>query len=279
MKCNVVIVLALAWALSGCSLGLGGADEQAPKADEPETAAEPPSEGAPAAGGDPIKVTHIDPVAPTVAPVAVAASRIESKPQSTVLERFTTLARLRDAGLISPAEYAERRGANLGALMPLTGPAPSAALTRPAPPAEDVIGRLRTIGAFRAAGALSDAEFAAERIAILDALMPATGGGAPFVAPAPGIAATPTRGRTPVDDLIERTAMMEMAGPATPPQFLVIRLQNALMAIDYDPGPIDGIMGPKTRRAIRAFQTARGLPVTGKQTSELLHELEQAGAD
>ncbi len=67
--------------------------------------------------------------------------------------------------------------------------------------------------------------------------------------------------------------------PAAPSRLLVIRIQNALAAIDYDPGPIDGIMGPRTRRAIRAFEAARKLPVTGKSSPELLREIEQAGAE
>ncbi len=67
--------------------------------------------------------------------------------------------------------------------------------------------------------------------------------------------------------------------PAAPSRLLVIRIQNAVAAIDHDPGPIDGIMGPKTRRAIRAFEAARKLPVTGKSSPELLREIEQAGAE
>jgi hypothetical protein len=40
--------------------------------------------------------------------------------------------------------------------------------------------------------------------------------------------------------------------------------QQKLKDAGYDPGPIDGIVGPKTRAAIRGFQQAKGLPVTGK---------------
>ena len=125
-----------------------------------------------------------------------------------VLDRFTTLARLRDAGLISRDEYEKRRGANLGALAPLTGPPPSPVLARPALPTRDVIERLRTITAFRAVGALNEAEFATERTAILDALMPATGGPKRLAAVLPG-AAGPGDG--------ERAALMARAGPASPP--------------------------------------------------------------
>jgi peptidoglycan hydrolase-like protein with peptidoglycan-binding domain len=39
--------------------------------------------------------------------------------------------------------------------------------------------------------------------------------------------------------------------------------QIALRDAGYEPGRIDGIMGPKTQAAIREFQTSRGLPQTG----------------
>lgn len=39
--------------------------------------------------------------------------------------------------------------------------------------------------------------------------------------------------------------------------------QAALRAAGFDPGPIDGIIGPRTRAAIRAYQQANGLTVDG----------------
>jgi peptidoglycan hydrolase-like protein with peptidoglycan-binding domain len=51
------------------------------------------------------------------------------------------------------------------------------------------------------------------------------------------------------------------------------KLQEALKAKGHDPGPIDGIMGPKTRAALKAFQEASGITATGKlddQTAEKL---------
>lgn len=44
----------------------------------------------------------------------------------------------------------------------------------------------------------------------------------------------------------------------------VAQTQRALTELGYDPGPIDGQMGGKTRAAIEAFQASRGYPVTGK---------------
>ena len=40
-------------------------------------------------------------------------------------------------------------------------------------------------------------------------------------------------------------------------------LQEALKALGHDPGPVDGVFGAKTERAIRAFQQARGIAVDG----------------
>ncbi|MDB5097209.1 MAG: penicillin-resistant DD-carboxypeptidase [Cyanobacteria bacterium RYN_339] len=43
----------------------------------------------------------------------------------------------------------------------------------------------------------------------------------------------------------------------------VTDLQHALRSAGFDPGPIDGQMGPRTDAAIRAFQHSRGLKVDG----------------
>lgn len=41
------------------------------------------------------------------------------------------------------------------------------------------------------------------------------------------------------------------------------RIQRHLMEKGHDPGPIDGIMGPKTRAALRSFQRAHVLKANG----------------
>jgi peptidoglycan hydrolase-like protein with peptidoglycan-binding domain/tellurite resistance protein len=41
------------------------------------------------------------------------------------------------------------------------------------------------------------------------------------------------------------------------------RVQQALQALGYEVGPIDGIMGPRTSTAIEEYQRKSGLPVTG----------------
>lgn len=43
-------------------------------------------------------------------------------------------------------------------------------------------------------------------------------------------------------------------------------IQRMLRGLGYQPGPIDGILGPRTREAIRAFETESGLQPTGEAT-------------
>jgi peptidoglycan hydrolase-like protein with peptidoglycan-binding domain len=49
--------------------------------------------------------------------------------------------------------------------------------------------------------------------------------------------------------------------------------QIALRDAGYEPGSIDGKMGPRTRAAIRQFQTSRGLPQTGTLDETTQHQL------
>ena len=48
----------------------------------------------------------------------------------------------------------------------------------------------------------------------------------------------------------------------------VAQTQRALAGLGYNPGPVDGQMGGKTRNAIMAFQRDRGYPATGALTPE-----------
>lgn len=53
----------------------------------------------------------------------------------------------------------------------------------------------------------------------------------------------------------------------------VRRAQVRLSALGYDPGPIDGTVGPRTRAAISVYEKDRELPVTAAVTPELLQRL------
>jgi murein L,D-transpeptidase YcbB/YkuD len=39
--------------------------------------------------------------------------------------------------------------------------------------------------------------------------------------------------------------------------------QQALKEQGFDPGPVDGMIGPRTREALKSFQTSNGLETTG----------------
>jgi len=56
----------------------------------------------------------------------------------------------------------------------------------------------------------------------------------------------------------------------------VLALQERLAALGHPPGPADGVFGPQTEAALRAFQSGRGLPVTGTLDEAGLQALEQA---
>jgi peptidoglycan hydrolase-like protein with peptidoglycan-binding domain len=49
--------------------------------------------------------------------------------------------------------------------------------------------------------------------------------------------------------------------------------QEALKAKGYDPGPIDGAMGPRTRAAVRNLQKAEGLRATGRLDADTRSKL------
>jgi S1-C subfamily serine protease len=50
---------------------------------------------------------------------------------------------------------------------------------------------------------------------------------------------------------------------------MVKRIQVELSGLGYDPGPADGVFGPRTEEAIRSFQSDNKLPPTGKPSAEL----------
>jgi peptidoglycan hydrolase-like protein with peptidoglycan-binding domain len=51
------------------------------------------------------------------------------------------------------------------------------------------------------------------------------------------------------------------------------QMQQALKESGYDPGPIDGVQGPQTTAALRAYQKAEGIEVTGRADTDTLGKL------
>lgn len=67
------------------------------------------------------------------------------------------------------------------------------------------------------------------------------------------------------------------ASVSADPRELVMNAQKLLARRGFDPGTPDGQIGPRTREAVRAFQQANGLPVTGAISQDLVKAL--AGED
>lgn len=55
---------------------------------------------------------------------------------------------------------------------------------------------------------------------------------------------------------------------------LLRKIQTGLIRLNYNPGPADGLFGPKTEAAIKAFQTKTGLDPNGRPTQALLNRIE-----
>lgn len=124
---------------------------------------------------------------------------------SNTISRFSTLRSLKEQGLLTVAEYDQRRQTNIGALLPLTSPPPAAGLERSVPSTEQISGRLRAIGRALEMRAISVSQHAAERAMILDAMMPS----APVVVANPGV---PPRGLMQAADSVRRLEQLKNTG-------------------------------------------------------------------
>ena len=105
-------------------------------------------------------------------PTAPSSADLGMSDDANVIIRFQTLQRLLDEGLITRDEYNERRGANLGALLPYSAPSPATGVGRPAPGSEQLVMRLRYLALAYEEKSITAREQVAERGVILDALLP-----------------------------------------------------------------------------------------------------------
>ena len=69
----------------------------------------------------------------------------------------------------------------------------------------------------------------------------------------------------------DRSAAAEPHQPTR--QELIQKTQSMLAQLGYDPGPADGVPGPRTRDAVMDFQRKAGMPVTGEIDAALLKQL------
>jgi peptidoglycan hydrolase-like protein with peptidoglycan-binding domain len=69
-------------------------------------------------------------------------------------------------------------------------------------------------------------------------------------------------------------ALTVIGAPAQTPADIELA-QKALKLRGHDPGPIDGISGPRTSAALKAYQQAQGLEATGKLDDATLGKLSE----
>ena len=69
--------------------------------------------------------------------------------------------------------------------------------------------------------------------------------------------------------------MRTSSGPQKENVALVSRAQALLNKLGYDAGSADGVMGERTRAAIRSFERKTGLNETGDVTIPLVTQLER----
>ena len=75
-----------------------------------------------------------------------------------------------------------------------------------------------------------------------------------------------------------RQGLMLPQGQQNQPNAVIIEAQQALTDLGYRPMGIDGKAGPGTERALRKFQKASGLPITGKLDNETITQLAASSA-
>lgn len=76
----------------------------------------------------------------------------------------------------------------------------------------------------------------------------------------------------PATDTVQTASLSEEVGDA-----LVKRVQAALRAFGNDDIEIDGVAGPRTRAAIREFQSLFGLPETGEPDGDVYAKMREIG--
>ncbi len=79
----------------------------------------------------------------------------------------------------------------------------------------------------------------------------------------------------------EATEPVEAADAAVPKptRETILAAQKLLAGLGYEPGPLDGLDGPKTRDAVRRYQADAGLLSNGRVTKDLVEKLSEMDRD
>ena len=152
------------------------------------------------------------PTEPVLMPRATRAgprpATMISAEDKNIIERFETLKKLMDQGLITKPEFNARRKANLGALLYLTQQPPAVGLKRSVPSAAQITQRLNAIRRALEMRAITDRQHGAERNTIIEGVLPVS----------PRVKANPRpapKGLLASADAIRRIEMLKERGIVT----------------------------------------------------------------
>jgi peptidoglycan hydrolase-like protein with peptidoglycan-binding domain len=87
----------------------------------------------------------------------------------------------------------------------------------------------------------------------------------------------PTPASAPATPIRLQSQAAQLSADATKPNTAVLAVQAALTELKYYDGPIDGLLGPRTHKAVADFQKAAHLDVSGNIDSALLDRLNLSG--
>ena len=87
------------------------------------------------------------------------------------------------------------------------------------------------------------------------------------------VVAQPNPAASPQKAVSPSTAGLDMAAVPKLDSEGVRQVQQALHDKSFDPGPIDGVLGPQTKEAVRKFQDFYGIKATGEIDNQTLYAL------
>jgi localization factor PodJL len=74
--------------------------------------------------------------------------------------------------------------------------------------------------------------------------------------------------------MADATTIAARSGTPPPAPRYVREAQRALRDLGYEPGPVDGIVGPKTREALVRYQRSEKIALTGRLDPETMVRLD-----
>ena len=109
---------------------------------------------------------------PTTEEQIEAAEILFDDGEQNAIARFLTLKELAEKDLVTQEEFLTARSANIGALLPMTNPAPAYGIDRAVPSPDLIVERINVLKEATEAKAITPREFSAERDLIIETLLP-----------------------------------------------------------------------------------------------------------